>query len=81
LAHSWLSEESLQTPISGYPTHDLLNSVRHNFNARKTFKKAVDVVKAINNLKGHSRDSSLVNLLENSKVEMDEVVDQVLYFS
>jgi len=81
LAHPWLSEESLQTPISGYPTHDLLNSVRHNFNARKTFKKAVDAVKAINNLKGHSRDNSLANLLEKTKAEMDEVVDQVLYYS
>jgi hypothetical protein len=77
--HPWLSEP-LQTPVGGYPNHDLLTSVRHNFNARKTFKRAVDVVKAANSLKNHSRGNSLVNLLEKTKVEMDEVVDQVLYY-
>ncbi|CAJ0757173.1 6624_t:CDS:2 [Entrophospora sp. SA101] len=79
LAHPWLSEP-LQTPVGGYPNHDLLTSVRHNFNARKTFKRAVDAVKAINSLKNHTRSNSLASLLEKTKAEMDEEVDQVLYY-
>ena len=79
LAHLWLAEPS-QTPVGGYPNYDLLKSVRHNFNARKTFKRAVDAVKAINSLKNHTRSNSLASLLEKTKAEMDEEVDQVLYY-
>ncbi|CAG8489685.1 1986_t:CDS:10 [Diversispora eburnea] len=76
LNHSWLNDH-LPSPMDG-PNPDLLNSVRHNFNARRTFKKAVDAVKVINNLT-HSRNVSLADLLETSRKEADENVDHVLY--
>ncbi|RHZ87408.1 hypothetical protein Glove_35g23 [Diversispora epigaea] len=76
LKHSWLNDP-LPSPMDG-PNPDLLNSVRHNFNARRTFKKAVDAVKVINNL-NHSRNTSLADLLEASRKEADENVDHVLY--
>lgn len=76
LNHSWLNDP-LPSPMDG-PNPDLLNSVRHNFNARRTFKKAVDAVKVINTLT-HSRNASLANLLETSRKEADENVDHVLY--
>lgn len=77
LSHPWLTEP-LPSPISG-ERPNILNNVRDNFNARKTFKKAVDAVKAINNLRSHSRSASLANLLEISRSEADEDVQQVLY--
>lgn len=76
LQHPWLSEP-LASPVGGYPNRDLLNSVRHNFNARKTFKKAVDTVKLINSLK-NPPSSNLANLLERSRAEAEEDVQQVL---
>lgn len=33
---------------------DLLDTVRENFNARRTFKSAIRAVKAMNRLRGHS---------------------------
>lgn len=77
LSHPWLNEP-LPSP-TGVANPDLLNSVRHNFNARRTFRKAVDAVKVINNLRGHSRNASLANLIETSRREADENVDHVLY--
>ncbi|CAG8702262.1 14392_t:CDS:2, partial [Funneliformis mosseae] len=77
LSHPWLSEP-LPSPTGGFQNRDLLNSVRENFNARRTFKKAVDAVKVINSLKSHSRSASLANLLETSRAEADEDVQQVL---
>ena len=77
LTHSWLVDPIIN-PLGGQMNRDLLSSVRQNFNARKTFKKAVDAVKAINSLKSHSRSASLANLLEKSRVEADEDVQQVL---
>jgi hypothetical protein len=67
----------LASPVGERP--NILNNVRDNFNARRTFKKAVDAVKAINNLRSHSRSPSLANLLEVSRSEADEDVQQVLY--
>ncbi|CAG8702684.1 7680_t:CDS:10, partial [Funneliformis caledonium] len=75
LSHPWLSEP-LPSPTGGFQNRDLLNSVRENFNARRTFKKAVDAVKVINSLKSHSRSASLANLLETSRAEADEDVQQ-----
>jgi len=78
--HVWLSG-SLPSPIGGPLNRDLLTSVRKNFNARRTFRKAVDAVKAINSLSNrmtHSRNQSLANLLEKSRAEADENVDHVL---
>jgi len=77
LRHQWLSEP-LPSPVGGQQNRDLLNSVRHNFNARKTFKKAVDTVKLINSLKTQPKNSNLANLLERSRAEADEDVQQVL---
>lgn len=48
LAHPWMTESF---PI---PTKDLFPNVRKGFNARKTFKKAIDVVKAVNKLSSSS---------------------------
>jgi len=78
LTHPWLTEP-LASPVGENPNRDLLNNVRYNFNARKTFKKAVDAVKVINSLKSHSRNTSLANLLETSRSEADENVEQVLF--
>jgi hypothetical protein len=44
LAHPWMTE------IDAVPAKDLFPNVRKGFNARKTFKKAIDVVKAVNKL-------------------------------
>ncbi|RIA87656.1 kinase-like domain-containing protein [Glomus cerebriforme] len=77
LKHPWLAEP-LASPVGEPPNRDLLNNVRTNFNARKTFKKAVDAVKVINSLRSHSRSTSLANLLEKSRSEADEDVQQVL---
>lgn len=44
LKHPWIDPE-IETPS----VVDLLPNVRNGFNARKTFKKAVGVVKAVNN--------------------------------
>jgi len=77
LQHPWLSEQ-LPSPVGGHPNRDLLISVKHNFNARRTFKKAVDTVKLINSLKTQPKNSNLANLLEVSRAEADEDVQQVL---
>lgn len=77
LSHPWLTEP-LPSPVGG-ERPNILNNVRDNFNARKTFRKAVDAVKAINSLRSHSRSPSLANLLEASRSEADEDVQQVLY--
>jgi len=77
LDHPWLAEP-LASPVGGNPNRDLLHGVRENFNARRTLKKAFDAVKAINSLKNHSRNSSLANLLERSRAEANEDVQQVL---
>ncbi|ORX62841.1 Pkinase-domain-containing protein [Hesseltinella vesiculosa] len=42
LEHPWLIKSSQQEPAEG---QDLLPTVRKNFNARKTFKRAVDMVR------------------------------------
>lgn len=70
LTHPWLSEP-LPSPVASSP--DLLSSVRSNFNARRTLRKAVDAIKIINNLRSHSRSNSITNLV------VDENVDHVLY--
>ncbi|CAG8487736.1 2777_t:CDS:2 [Acaulospora morrowiae] len=72
LDHPWLLEP-IPSPVGVSPNPDLLHSVRHNFNARRTLKKAIDAIKVINNLKSHSRNNGITNLL------VDEHVDHVLY--
>lgn len=73
LEHPWLAQAA-QFPNTP-PNRDLVIGVRQNFNARRTFKKAVDAVKVINNL---SRHGTLAVLLERSRAEADEPVENVL---
>ncbi|CAG8450343.1 7365_t:CDS:10 [Ambispora leptoticha] len=76
LHHQWLSSlSSVNIP------RDLLTNVRQNFNARRTFRKAVDAVKMINTLNTLTRSGSgsslaVAGLLEKSRAEADEDVDQ-----
>lgn len=77
IGHPWLAADVIG-PVGGQPDRNLVASVRQNFNARKTFKKAVDAVKAINNLRSHTRSNSLANLIEKSRAEADEDVHEVL---
>ncbi|KAK9763058.1 Calcium/calmodulin-dependent protein kinase type I, variant 2 [Basidiobolus ranarum] len=61
LEHPWLRElartNGLRTPEE---QRDLLPNIRKNFNARRMFRTAVDVVKLVNNLK-NMRSSSQIN--------------------
>lgn len=78
LKHSWIDSKAES------PTHvDLLPHVRMGFNARKTFRRAIDVVKAVNNF---SRPSSYNNLISNPSSkrgsidgEGDEIKRESLY--
>ncbi|KAK9693324.1 Calcium/calmodulin-dependent protein kinase type I, partial [Basidiobolus ranarum] len=49
LEHPWLCDLSVATTVSQHL--DLLPNIRKNFNAKRMFRKAVDVVKIVNNLK------------------------------
>ena len=57
LKHPWMRDSF---PI---PSKDLFPNVRAGFNARKTFKKAVDVVKAVNKLSVSSLSSKTKSAL------------------
>ena len=50
-AHEALSHEWVAGPESGRGEHDLLPTVKKNFNARRTLHKAIDTVRAINQLR------------------------------
>ncbi|KAG9304043.1 hypothetical protein G9A89_005953 [Geosiphon pyriformis] len=76
LQHIWL--KSIPPSPAGVLNRDLGPNVRQNFDARRTFRKAVDAVKMINNLTSHSRSNSLAGLLERSRAEADESIEQVL---
>ncbi|KAI8081740.1 kinase-like domain-containing protein [Halteromyces radiatus] len=77
LEHPWLVSTQLET-------RDLLPNVRRNFNARKTFKRAVDMVRLSNHL-GHkhinnstsTRDGTAQNSVEGVK-PVDEGTEHVL---
>ncbi|CAG8495908.1 2451_t:CDS:2 [Gigaspora margarita] len=71
LHHVWL-QEPLPSPVG--VNFDLLPNVRTNFDARKTFKKAVDTVRLINTFRNNSLN------LANLKKEADESVDNVLQY-
>lgn len=71
LHHVWL-QEPLPSPVG--VNFDLLPNVRTNFDARKTFKKAVDTVRVINTFRNNSLN------LANLKKEADESVDNVLQY-
>lgn len=50
-AHEALSHEWIAGPESGRGEEDLLPTVKKNFNARRTLHKAIDTVRAINQLR------------------------------
>lgn len=80
LNHPWLSSKE------DHLTQDLLPTVRRNFNARRTFKKAVDVVRLsqqLRNKRFSATASSLTNeeaikQAENEIKPISEGIDQVL---
>ncbi|KAI9006181.1 kinase-like domain-containing protein [Gaertneriomyces semiglobifer] len=55
LQHPWLLMHPHGVPAPVTPKVDLMPTVRERFNARQTFRKAVDVVKAVNKLAGSPR--------------------------
>ncbi|KAJ3052362.1 hypothetical protein HK097_006457 [Rhizophlyctis rosea] len=72
LQHPWLkrfeTEQTKQPAAAPSPQTDLLPNVRDRFNARRMFRKAVDVVKAVNKLanspngtNGHNSANSSVD--------------------
>lgn len=71
LQHAWLS------PKVEVPQNDLLPNVRKNFNARRTFKKAVDMVRLSVHL-GHRHSASFPRReseeAQRSSLDMDGVV-------
>jgi len=70
LLHPWLNGYQAQ------PAQPFVRSpMRPPFNPRRTFRKAVDIVKAIHLMKPH--DQEIVRMVRNSQ-EVDESVDQVL---
>ncbi|CAO3650120.1 unnamed protein product [Mucor fragilis] len=77
LEHEWLltiSDESKSTEEGG----DLLPNLRTNFNARRTFKKAINMVTLSNHF-GHSlKNSSSSTSSENNIQPVNEGIDQVL---
>ncbi|KAL9541098.1 hypothetical protein MBANPS3_009307 [Mucor bainieri] len=78
LEHEWLltiSDESKSTEEGG----DLLPNLRTNFNARRTFKKAINMVTLSNHF-GHSlKNSSSSTSSENNNIQpVNEGIDQVL---
>lgn len=50
-AHQALAHEWIAGPINGRGEQDLLPTVKKNFNARRTLHKAIDTVRAINQLR------------------------------
>lgn len=50
-AHEALSHEWIAGPATGRGDEDLLPTVKKNFNARRTLHKAIDTVRAINQLR------------------------------
>ncbi|KAI8139897.1 kinase-like domain-containing protein [Fennellomyces sp. T-0311] len=79
LEHSWLTSEHTQPTSPVDDQQDLLPSVRGNFNARRTFKRAVDMVRLSYHL-GHKHSASMAsNDDDKDDVKpVNEGIDQVL---
>ncbi|KAL1917868.1 uncharacterized protein VTP21DRAFT_3702 [Calcarisporiella thermophila] len=73
LHHPWLVSMTPDSPVD--KMRDLLPNVRQNFNARRTFKKAVDVVKLTIKLKKHSRQDLDPELLTPVKENVEQVLN------
>ncbi|KAJ3097171.1 hypothetical protein HDU96_000489 [Phlyctochytrium bullatum] len=76
LAHPWLAQlDPMPTADGQQPTRvrtvDLLPNVKAKFDAKRAFKKAIGVVKAINKL-AHSPNVSQENLASSSAMSVDE---------
>ncbi|QIX00438.1 hypothetical protein AMS68_005955 [Peltaster fructicola] len=70
-AHEALSHEWIAGPEAGRGAEDLLPTVKKNFNARRTLHKAIDTVRAINQLR--SGGLGMMNTLK-PKEESHDVV-------
>jgi len=68
LLHPWLNGYHQTQPVGRVP-------MRPPFNPKRTFRRAVDIVKAIHLMKPH--DQEFVRMVRDSQ-EVDETVDQVL---
>lgn len=83
LEHPWLTSEHTQPTSPTDEAQDLLPSVRGNFNARRTFKKAVDLVRLSYHL-GHKHSVSMgagedaQKKLSEEVTPVNESTDQVL---
>ncbi|KAI7866086.1 kinase-like domain-containing protein [Spinellus fusiger] len=79
LNHPWLSSLPVKTPVAEEGPRDLLPNVRKNFNARRTFKKAIDLVRLSYHL-GHKHSVSMGGSHANhsSVGPLNESIDQVL---
>ncbi|RUS31262.1 hypothetical protein BC938DRAFT_478170, partial [Jimgerdemannia flammicorona] len=62
LAHPWISGLTASD-------YDLLDSVRENFNARKKFRSAVEMVQALNSMK---RASTRLNSINNGPAKVEK---------
>lgn len=77
MKHLWLSISKEDT------TEDLLPNVRHNFNARRTFKKAIDLVRLSYQLRHKHMPVRVITKedikeAENEVKPVSEGIDQVL---
>ncbi len=83
-AHEALSHEWIAGPEGGHGEEDLLPTVKKNFNARRTLHKAIDTVRAINQLRAgglgmmngaHSTNPKRVNDVVDAAKPKDEDVN------
>jgi calcium/calmodulin-dependent protein kinase I len=76
LQHAWLNE-AFHHQVINQENKEMLASVRGKFNPKRTFRKAVDLVRIVNSMKDHP-NQELVRIIESSQAEADEPVDHVL---
>ncbi|CEI89237.1 Putative CAMK/CAMK1 protein kinase [Rhizopus microsporus] len=76
LEHEWLAEKEIKDE-EHKKKEDLLPNLRTNFNARRTFKKAINMVTLSNHFGHLSKHSSHSNALDQLK-PVNEGIDQVL---
>lgn len=72
-SHEALSHEWITGPAHGRGKEDLLPTVKKNFNARRTLHKAIDTVRAINQL----RAGGGMGMMDGATTHQPERVDTV----
>jgi serine/threonine protein kinase len=70
-SHEALSHEWIAGPAQGRGNEDLLPTVKKNFNARRTLHKAIDTVRAINQL----RAGGGMGIMDGAQSQRPERVD------